>query len=156
MTIEPVVSPTLPGWIRDHLTRYLETNGEDGYWWDPATSVGRTDVGKMPTLLLTTIGRKSGNPITLPLIFGQDGKNFIIVGSKGGAPEHPAWYLNLLANPHAAVQVKADRYQVRARVAEGEERERLWKFMNSIWHPYDEYQSKTGRKIPVVVLEPQA
>lgn len=156
MTFEPVVSPNLPAWIREHLTRYIETNGEDGYWWDPARYVGRTDVGKVPTLLLTTIGRKSGKLTTIPLIFGQDGSNFIIIGSKGGAPVHPAWYLNMLANPEAGVQVKADRFKVRARVAEGEERERLWKMMTSFWPVYDEYLSKTDRTIPVVVLEPIA
>jgi len=155
MKTAPVVSPSLPDWIKDHLTRYIESNGEDGYWWDPATSVGRTDVGKVPTLLLTTLGRKSGNPVTIPLIFGQDGDNFIIIGSRGGAPEHPAWYLNLLVNPEAGIQVKADRFSVRARTAEGEERERIWQLMNTVWPPYDEYQTKTERRIPVVILEPQ-
>ena len=89
----------------------------------------------------------------MPLIFGEDGGSQVLVASRGGAPQHPAWYLNLEANPEVGVQVKADKFRARARTAEGEERERLWKAMNEIWPHYDEYQTKTTRQIPVVVLD---
>ena len=77
----------------------------------------------------------------------------MLVASKGGAPRHPGWFLNLRDDPEVGVQVKADRFRARARVAEGEERERLWRMMNGDWRHYDEYQTRTDRQIPVVVLE---
>jgi deazaflavin-dependent oxidoreductase (nitroreductase family) len=127
----------------EHVSRYIETDGEEGYIWREGSTI----------LLLTTTGRKSGKEITMPLIFGQDGDSQVLVASRGGAPEHPGWYLNLEANPEVGVQVKADKFRARARTAEGEERERLWKMMNEIWPHYDEYQTKTTRQIPVVVLD---
>jgi len=127
----------------EHVRRYIETDGEEGYTWREGSSI----------LLLTTTGRKSGKEITMPLIFGEDGGSQVLVASRGGAPEHPGWYLNLEANPEVGVQVKADTFRARARTAEGEERERLWKAMNEIWPHYDEYQTKTTRQIPVVVLD---
>ena len=154
MKLEPVISPNLPEWIRDHLTRYIDTNGEDGYWWDPGASIGRPDLNKVPTLLLTTIGRKSGKCYTTPLIFGRSGDSYVVLGTRGGSPEHPAWYLNLLANPEAGLQVKADRFVARARRAEGGEREMLWKMMSDFWPLYDVHLEQTDRVIPVVVLEP--
>ena len=89
----------------------------------------------------------------MPLIFGEDGDSQVLVASRGGAPQHPGWYLNLEANPEVGVQVKGDIFRARARTAEGEERERLWKKMNEIWPHYEEYQTKTAREIPVVVLD---
>lgn len=149
--IEPRISPTLPSWIRDHLQRYIETNGEDGHIWDATMAGGK---GSYPTLLLTTVGRKSGDPITLPLIYGKSGNKYVIAASRGGSPEHPAWYLNLAANPAVGVQVKGDRFDARARTATGAERAELWKLMISIYAPYAEYQVNAGkREIPVVVLE---
>lgn len=127
----------------EHVRRYLETDGEDGYVWRRGA----------PILILTTTGRKSGKPHLRPLIFGEDDGRYVVVASQGGAPTHPDWYLNLSANPDVHVQIKADRFAARARTAEGEERERLWRLMNEIWPPYDEYQEKTERRIPVVVLE---
>lgn len=147
---ESRIADSLPEWIKDHLRRYLATDGADGYLWD-ATLGGGT--GMVPTLLLTTTGRKSGQPLTLPLIFGEYGKNVVVIASKGGAPAHPAWYLNLEANPEVGVQVKADRYQATARTASGAEREMLWKQLVEIYHPYEKYQAATTREIPVVVLE---
>jgi len=132
----------LPGWIADHLKRYQATNGADGHIWNG-----------VPTLLLTTTGRKSGQPGTLPLIYGQDGARYVIVASRGGAPDHPGWYKNLVAHPKVELQVAADRFSARASTAKGEERARLWKLMTKIWPAYDEYQGKTKREIPVVVLE---
>jgi deazaflavin-dependent oxidoreductase (nitroreductase family) len=147
---EPRIAAGLPGWIKDHLTRYLATNGEDGHLWD-ATLGGGT--GMCPTLLLTTVGRKTGEPLTLPLIYGRTGDAYVVIASKGGAPAHPAWYLNLAANPEVGVQVKAERFAARARTASGAERSALWKMMVDIYHPYEKYQAATAREIPVVVLD---
>jgi proline iminopeptidase len=127
----------------EHVRRYQETNGEEGYVWREGSHI----------LLLTTTGRKSGDETTTPLIFGMDGDNPVVVASQGGAPEHPGWYKNLVKNPAAEVQIKAEKFPVRARDAEGDERERLWRMMNTHWKHYDEYQQKTDREIPVVVLE---
>ena len=132
----------LPDWIADHLQRYIATNGADGHIWRG-----------VPTLLLTTRGRKSGASRTLPLIYGQDGKRYVIIASRGGTPDHPGWYKNLLANPTVDVQVAADRFQARASTVTGPDRERLWRLMAKIWPDYDDYQKKTTREIPVVLLE---
>ena len=127
----------------EHVRRYVETDGEVGYIWREGA----------PILILTFTGRKSGKEYSTPLIFGEEGGNYVIVGSQGGTPKHPDWYLNLAETPEVGVQVKADKFRAQARTAEGEERERLWKQMNGIWPHYDEYQTKTEREIPVVVLE---
>jgi deazaflavin-dependent oxidoreductase (nitroreductase family) len=148
---EPNKAPELPAWIRDHVARYLSTNGEDGYLWDASLGGGK---GLVPTLLLTTIGRRSGRVLTLPLIFGRSGADCVVVASKGGAPTHPAWYLNLEANPEVKVQVKADKFTARARTANAAERATLWPKMVEIYAPYTQYQAKTDRQIPVVVLTP--
>jgi deazaflavin-dependent oxidoreductase (nitroreductase family) len=140
---------TQPSWIQEHLDRYRSTNGEDGYLWD-ATLGGGT--GMVPTLLLSTIGRKSGNSLTLPLIFGRSGEEYVVIASKGGAPNHPSWYLNLDSNPEVQVQVKGDKFKARAHTARGDERKPLWKMMVGIYGPYEQYQKKTEREIPVVVL----
>lgn len=140
----------LPPFIRDHIARYQSTHGEDGYLWDASLGGGK---GMVPTLLLTTTGRKTGRQLTLPLIFGRSGNDYVVVASKGGAPAHPAWYLNLQAHPEVGVQVKADQFKARARTATGAERDSLWRKMVGIYAPYEEYQRKTQREIPVVVLE---
>jgi proline iminopeptidase len=127
----------------EHVKRYQETDGKEGHIWREGSTI----------LLLTTVGRRTGNESTTPLIYGMDGDNPVIVASKGGAPEHPGWYRNLVKNPAAHVQLLGEKFPVRARDAEGVERERLWKMMNGIWKHYDEYQTKTDREIPVVVLE---
>jgi len=132
----------LPSWIADHLKRYRESNGADGHIWNG-----------VPCLLLTTTGRKSGAALTLPLIYGRDGERAVIVASRGGAPDHPAWYKNLAAQPRVGVQIAADKFAATARTATGEERARLWRTMAKIWPAYDDYQAKTTREIPVVVLE---
>src|SRR6202044_723042 len=95
----------------DHVSRYLASDGADGYLGDASLGGGK---GMIATLLLTTIGRKSGQALTLPLIFGRSGPNYVVVASKGGAPAHPAWYLNLQANPEVQVQVKAEKFKARA------------------------------------------
>lgn len=105
------------------------------------------------TLLLTTRGRKTGNATTTPLIYAEDGDNYVIVASKGGAPRHPGWYRNLSKDPDVQVQVKDDVFAARARTAAGDERERLWRLASQQWPDYDAYQTRTEREIPVVVLE---
>jgi deazaflavin-dependent oxidoreductase (nitroreductase family) len=143
-------SPALPAWISDHLSRYIATDGKDGYLWDASLGGGK---GMIPTLLLTTIGRKSGKALTMPLIFGQSGPDYVVVASKGGAPEHPAWYLNLQANPQVQVQIKAEKFAAKARTANSQERASLWPAMVQLYSPYELYQKKTSRQIPIVILE---
>jgi deazaflavin-dependent oxidoreductase (nitroreductase family) len=132
------------GWVKKHIDEYVETDGRQGHEWREGVL----------TLLITTRGRKSGKLRRTALIYGQDGENYVIVASKGGHPEHPAWYLNLSNNPEVHVQVEDKKFPARARTAEGEERARLWKIMTGIWPAYDEYQTKTDREIPIVVLTP--
>jgi deazaflavin-dependent oxidoreductase (nitroreductase family) len=127
----------------EHVRRYLETDGEVGYRWRNGA----------PILILTARGRRSGEERLKPLIFGEDDGRYVVVASRGGAKHHPSWYLNLSAEPDVQVQIKGDRFRARARTAEGEERERLWRRMAEIWPAYDDYQRKTDREIPVVVLE---
>src|SRR6476469_1635832 len=116
----------------EHVRRYRETDGEVGHIWKEGSTI----------LLLTTKGRTSGEPRTAPLIYAQ-----------GGAPEHPGWYRNLAKDPHVELQVLGDVFTANARTAEGEERERLWEKANEVWPHYAEYQQRTDRVIPVVVLE---
>ena len=144
-------SRELPAWIADHISRYIATDGADGYLWDATLGGGK---GLVPTLLLTTVGRKSGKSLMLPLIFGRSGANYVVVASNGGSPTHPAWYLNLQANPEVHVQVKGEKFSARAHTAEGAERSALWSHMVEIYAPYAQYQTKTDRQIPVVILKP--
>ncbi len=125
----------------EHVRVYRETNGERGYHWRGAT-----------ILLLETRGRRSGEPRTTPLIHRTDGDRWVVVASKGGAPADPGWFENLMAEPQAAIQVQGEKVPVRAVVAEGEERARLWSQMAEVWPAYDDYQARTDREIPVVVL----
>lgn len=127
----------------EHVRRYEETDGEEGHDWKPG----------VPALVLTTTGRKSGQERKFALIYQEVDGAYVIVASKGGAPKHPGWYLNLQANPEVTVQVKADRFTAKARTADAEERAKLWPVMAKVWPAYDEYQQKTDREIPVVVLE---
>jgi deazaflavin-dependent oxidoreductase (nitroreductase family) len=127
---------------QEHVKRYRETDGAEGHDWQGA------DV-----LLLSTTGRRTGAQRTTPLIYGTRGEDYVVVASRGGAPEHPAWYFNLVAEPEVEVQVRADRFTARARTATGEERSDLWDAALERWPAYDGYQSKTEREIPVVVLE---
>jgi deazaflavin-dependent oxidoreductase (nitroreductase family) len=128
---------------KEHVDRYRATDGEDGHEWRGTV-----------TLLLTTTGRHSGEERTTPLIYQPDGDRYVVVASQGGAPRHPGWYHNLSEDANVGVQVKGDRFRATATTAEGEERERLWKLMTATWPAYDEYQTRTARQIPVVVLTP--
>ena len=149
----PIPAPGMRPSQHEHLQRYLKTGGEDGHLWLSDRNPG---LPAAPTLILTTTGRTSGTRYLNPLIYGQFGSNYVVIASKGGAPAHPAWYLNLMAGPEVDVQVKANKFRARARVATGEERTSIWKKMAVVYPPYDEYQAKAGREIPVVVLEPLA
>ncbi|HYQ11768.1 MAG TPA: nitroreductase family deazaflavin-dependent oxidoreductase [Gaiellaceae bacterium] len=127
----------------EHVRRYRETDGEVGHIWREDSTI----------LLLTTAGRRTGQETTTPLIYTLDGDTPVIVASQGGAPDHPGWFKNLVKDPDVGVQIKSEKFRARARVAEGEERERLWELMNEVWPHYDEYATRTDREIPVVVLD---
>lgn len=127
---------------QEHVQRYRETDGEEGHDWQGTT-----------VLILETVGRRSGEKRPTPLIYGESGDDLLIVASKGGADEPPAWYLNLQENPEVEVQLKADRFKARARTASADEKPAMWETMVGKWSQYDEYQQKTDRDIPVVVLE---
>ncbi|MEO3828360.1 nitroreductase family deazaflavin-dependent oxidoreductase [Actinomadura sp. B10D3] len=127
---------------KEHVERYQATDGEEGHDWQGTV-----------TLLLTTKGRRSGKEYTTPLIYQPEGDAYLVVASKGGADEHPEWYLNLQENPDVKVQVRGDKFKARARTATPEEKPPLWEKMVATWPQYDEYQKKTSRDIPVVILE---
>lgn len=135
----------------DHVRRYRQSNGADGHMWDRLGAPGA-----YPCLLLTTTGRKSGAPRTTPLVYGRDGDNYLVIGSRGGRPSHPAWYLNLVENPKVELQVGAEIFPATARTAQGEERARLWDRMRGVYPLYDEYTARIGgaREVPLVVFEP--
>jgi deazaflavin-dependent oxidoreductase (nitroreductase family) len=135
--------PPTTGWVAEHASRYLATDGADGYLWRG-----------VPTLLLTTRGRRSGRLRRTPLIYGRDGDAYLVVGSWGGAPRHPSWYLNLSEEPEVTIQIGPDTMPTRATTVEGARRDELWSRMTDIWPDYDTYQEKTTRRIPIVVLEP--
>jgi deazaflavin-dependent oxidoreductase (nitroreductase family) len=139
---EQEVSDSPMGWVADHVREYAATDGQKGHLWMGA-----------PTLLLTTRGRKSGKLRRTALIYGRDGDRYVIVASKGGFPSHPLWYLNLSETPEVDVQVEGDKFKATARTASPAEKPGLWDVMVSIWPAYNDYQAKTTRDIPVVVLE---
>jgi deazaflavin-dependent oxidoreductase (nitroreductase family) len=128
----------------EHVRQYEATNGQTGYEWN-----------NTKILILRTTGRSSGELRKAPLIFGRDGANYLVVASKGGAPDHPGWYKNLSAHPDIEIQVKGDVIPVRARTASAEEKQRLWPTMVKEWPDYENYQKSTPRDIPVVILSPR-
>jgi deazaflavin-dependent oxidoreductase (nitroreductase family) len=128
---------------QDHVARYVATGGTEGYQWRNGTTI----------LLLTTTGAKSGRSYTHPLIYRDHGDDYLIVASKGGADAPPSWYVNLSANPDVEVQIKGEKFAAHARTATADEKPELWAVMTEAWPDYDEYQTKTSREIPVVVLE---
>jgi deazaflavin-dependent oxidoreductase (nitroreductase family) len=138
--------PLLPevDWVREHAERYLASNGADGHEWNGVT-----------TLLLTTRGKQSGRLRVMPLIYGRDGDSYVVVASKGGAPVNPGWFHNLLAEPEVRIQVGSEVMESVARVAEPDERDRLWTQMTEIWPDYEKYQARTERVIPLVVITPR-
>jgi deazaflavin-dependent oxidoreductase (nitroreductase family) len=149
---EAKLAPNLPDWMVEHANRYLSSGGTDGHMYS-RTVPGRGKI-TAPALLLTTTGRKSGDKFIFPLFYGTHGGSYFVIASKGGAPEHPGWYRNILANPDVEVQVGTKKMSARARTTAGEERLQLWKKALEFWPPYADYQLKTEREIPVVVLDP--
>ena len=134
-------SPT--GWVAKHIQNYVETDGDSGHDWYGVSA-----------LLLTTRGRKSGLKRRTGLYYGKDGDHYIVVASRGGHDKHPAWYLNLVEEPAVDVQVGADKFAAVAHTADAEEKARLWPLMAAIFPMYEQFQAKTVRDIPVVVLVP--
>ncbi|GGK81397.1 nitroreductase [Planomonospora parontospora subsp. parontospora] len=133
-------SPT--GWVADHIRTYVESGGEKGHRYQG-----------LPTLLLTTRGRRTGTLRRTALIYGRDRDRHLLVASNGGAPRHPAWYLNLVEHPDVFLQVGPEKFAARARVATAEEKPPLWRLMASVFPRYDDYRARTDRDIPLVILE---
>ncbi|HEX5494213.1 MAG TPA: nitroreductase family deazaflavin-dependent oxidoreductase [Mycobacteriales bacterium] len=131
-------------WVAEHIHQYDHTDGAQGHLWRD-----------LPTLLLTTRGRRSGAWRRTALIYGRDGGDYLVVASNGGSTTHPLWYLNLSSDPRVRVQVGAERFAANARTAGPEEKPRMWRVMAAIFPSYDEYRTKTSRDIPVVVLTPE-
>jgi deazaflavin-dependent oxidoreductase (nitroreductase family) len=127
----------------EHVRQYEATGGRVGHDWNGASC-----------LILHTRGRKSGAVRKFPLIYGRDGDDYVIIASKGGAPEHPGWYLNLLADPEVTIQVRDRLIRVTARTGTAADKARVWPDMVREWPGYAEYQTKTEREIPVVLLRP--
>ena len=151
--MEAKLAPKMPQWMVDHANKYMSSGGKEGHMYTirqpdrPSLSV--------PSLLLTTTGRKSGDKFLFPLFYGKSGNSYFVIASKGGAPDHPGWYKNILAHPEVEIQVATDKLKARARTASGEERAKLWKLAAEFWPPYNDYQAKAPhREIPVVVLDP--
>jgi len=145
------IPDSLPAWVKEHIELYL-VDGEAAHLWDASLGGGE---GMLTTLLLTTTGRKSGRQLMIPLIYRPTGDGgYCVIASKGGSPAHPAWFNNLQADSAVNVKVADKEFKAIARVAEGDERERLWNAMVDYYAPYTEYQISTERRIPVVVLDP--
>lgn len=126
----------------EHVKRYVETDGEEGHDWQGTT-----------VAILTTTGRRSGRRIPTPLIYRPYGDAYLVVASKGGDDRHPLWYLNLSADPEVEFQIKGDKFNGRARTATPDEKPDMWRTMTAAWPDYDNYQKRTNREIPVVVIE---
>jgi deazaflavin-dependent oxidoreductase (nitroreductase family) len=137
---EVVDSPT--DWVAQHIRDYLQSNGRNGHLFRG-----------MPTLLLTTRGRRSGVRRRTALIYGEAGDSYLVIASNGGAPKHPAWYLNLAEDPAVDVQVGAEIFPAWARVASKAEKPLLWQQMTAIFPSYDNYQAQAARDIPLVIME---
>ena len=148
------LAPNLPGWMVEHTNRYVSSGGTDGHMYK-VTPPGYSEM-IVPSLLLIATGRKSGEKFIFPLFYGMTGDSYIIVASKGGAPDHPSWYKNLLAHPEVEVQVGTKTVKARARTTTGAERASLWQESLKFWPPYADYEKKTPRELPVVVLDPIA
>ena len=147
---DPIIEASATGWIAEHRDLYLN-DPEKGHLWDSTFAGGP---GPLPTLLLTTIGRKSGNESVMPLLYGKVDDGYAIIASKGGDPKHPGWYHNIRAQGEIKAQVASDVFQAKTRVAAGGEREAIWEQMVAMYPPFGDYQVKAGdREIPVVFLE---
>lgn len=149
---DPILEASKAGWIAKHRDKYLK-DGAAGHLWDSTFAGGP---GPLPTLLLTTVGAKSGQTSVMPLLYGKVEGGYAIIASKGGDPKHPGWFHNLSKQALCTVQVATEVFKARARVANGAERQAIWEQMAAMYAPFTAYQAKTSREIPVVVLVPQA
>lgn len=149
---DPIIAASTSGWIAQHREKYLQ-DGAAGHLWDSTFAGGP---GPLPTLLLTTVGAKSGQASVMPLLYGKVAGGYAIIASKGGDPKHPGWFHNLGKQAECTVQVATKVFKARARVASGAERQTIWDQMAAMYAPFTAYQAKTQREIPVVVLEPLA
>jgi proline iminopeptidase len=149
---EAKLAPNMPNWMVEHANKYIASGGTEGHMY----KVTPPGYGEMlvPALLLTTTGRKSGEKFIFPLFYGEDDGKYLIIASKGGAPEHPGWYKNLLTNPEVEVQAGTTKVHAKAHTITGPDRARLWEKAVKFWPPYADYAKKTDREIPVVLLEP--
>ncbi|MQY08148.1 nitroreductase/quinone reductase family protein [Actinomadura macrotermitis] len=138
---EPTDSPT--GWVASHIRNYVETDGQKGHLYQG-----------MPTLLLTTRGRRTGTLRRTALIYGEAEGRHLLVASNGGSDQDPAWYLNLTADPEVNVQVGAEKFPAHARTASPDEKQKLWPVMTAVFPTYDTYQTKSTRDLPLIILEP--
>ena len=139
---ETPIDPTGDSWIAEHVKQYVDSGGKEGHFWQPG----------VPTLLLTTRGKKSGTARRTALIYGKDGDDYVVMASYAGAPAHPDWYFNLDADPEVVIQVGEEIMTGTARTVSDADRERVWKVMTAIWPDYDEYATKTDRKLPLVAI----
>jgi deazaflavin-dependent oxidoreductase (nitroreductase family) len=138
--------------VRDHRSTYLSSGGVRGHIMDLTHAGAR---GLLPTLLLKTSGRRTGKALIVPLIYGIYGDEWVVVGSKGGALTHPAWFLNLEARPEVSFQVATQAFRASWRLAEGNERTPVWAYMEHLYPPYATYLQAAGnRTIPLVMLRP--
>ena len=147
---DPIVEASTSGWIAKHRDQYL-ADGDAGHMWDSSAAGGP---GPLPTLLLMTTGRKSGKESIMPLLYGEVDGGYAIIASKGGDPKHPGWFHNLMAQDQVKVKVANDEFAATTRIAEGDERSKIWAQMAAMYPPFSDYQVRAGsREIPVVVLE---
>lgn len=140
--------------VTEHCREYIESGGRKGHVVN-LSDLGAPGPGYMQTLLLKTIGRKSGKPLIVPLLYGVYRGDYVLVASKGGWPDHPAWYYNLESAPEVTIQVATQFFQGPWRTAEGAERTRIWEYLLDIYPPYAKYQEQVEREIPVVLITPR-
>ena len=153
MNASDTTPPAIYAWQEQHLHRYLQSGGTEGHLYDFGPV---NDEGWQPICLIKHVGRKTGRTLILPLIYGMVEGEIVIVASKGGAPQHPAWYLNIAAASEIEVQIATQAFRAIWREPGDAERQRVWDLMVAIYPPYAEYQKSTNRRIPLVMMQPVA
>jgi deazaflavin-dependent oxidoreductase (nitroreductase family) len=155
MSNGPVVTPEYiaarRAWGVEHYRMYMSSGGAQGHIMDVSDIGGH----RFTTMVLVrAAGRKSGQVRVTPLVYGDLGGEVVVVGSKGGAPDHPAWYLNVKSSPTVDIQIATQAFHATWREPEGAEREKVWAFMEGAFPPYRDYQARTQRQIPLVMFQP--
>lgn len=153
MSVTDTTPPGMHEWQEQHLHHYLQSGGMEGHFYDFGPINGK---GYQPICLIKHVGRKTGRTLILPLIYGMVEGEIVIVASKGGAPKHPAWYLNIAAAGQVEVQIATQGFRATWREPADAERPRIWDQMVAIFPPYAEYQASTERLIPLVMMKPVA